>query len=127
MAEREGVAQAESGTQDWAELLQRHRDAVMSKWTAIVERSLAGRMTSAESSHDIEEILDALLQGAAASDGAGVRGGSFDGLRSLLSDLSRARARQGFSPTETAVSVFGLKDAMLDVLQDQGSVEGYRA
>ena len=46
--------------------------------------------------------------------GVDVRSGSFDHLRGLVAELSRARARQGFTPTETAVSVFALKSAVLD-------------
>ena len=37
-------------------------------------------------------------------------------LRATLAELSRGRARQGFTATETAVSVFALKDALLDVV-----------
>ena len=40
----------------------------------------------------------------------------FSELRALLAELSITRARQGFSPTETAESVFALKGALLDVL-----------
>jgi rsbT co-antagonist protein RsbR len=36
----------------------------------------------------------------------------------LLAELSRSRARQGFTATETAVSVFALKDAVLTALPD---------
>ena len=37
-------------------------------------------------------------------------------MRALLSDLSSSRARQGFTATETAASVHGLKAAVLKVL-----------
>ncbi|GAA1915852.1 STAS domain-containing protein [Nocardioides marmoribigeumensis] len=118
---------SDSTTQGWPELLRTNRDAVVGQWTRTVERTLAGRMTSAESSRDIGEIYAALLEGASQGARTDVRGGSYDGLRSLLSDLSRARARQGFTPTETAVNVFALKDAVLDVLEDGGDAAGYRA
>lgn len=117
----------ESTTLGWPDLLRQHRDAVLTAWTAAVARTLAGRMTAAESSHDIAEIYGALVEGASAAGQADVRGDSFDGLRSLLSDLSRVRARQGFSPTETAVSVFALKDAILEVLETTGDTAAYRA
>ena len=57
-----------------------------------------------------------------------VRSGSFDHLRGLVAELEpRARARQGFTPTETAVSVFALKSAVLDLLASHDDVAGYRA
>src|SRR6185295_12385107 len=50
-------------------------------------------------------------------------------LRAQLSDLSTGRARQGFSATETAVSLFALKEALLGVLDggDAGNLREYVA
>lgn len=118
---------SDSTTYGWPDLLREHRETVLARWTEAVQRTLAGRMTASESSHDISELYDALLSGASGDGRSGVRDASFDGLRSLLADLSRARARQGFSPTETAVSVFALKDAVLDVLEEKDDLSGYRA
>jgi rsbT co-antagonist protein RsbR len=120
-------AVAEGTTNGWPELLRDHRDAVLARWTEAVQSTLAGRMTASESSHDIQEVYDALLAGASGGDQRDVRATSFDGLRALLADLARARARQGFSPTETAVSVFALKDAVLGVLEAGGDAADYRA
>jgi len=39
-------------------------------------------------------------------------------VRSFLADLSRSRARQGFTPTETALFVFSLKRPIFRLLQD---------
>lgn len=111
-------------TYDWVRLLQENRDDVLARWTEIVRGSLAGRMSATESSHDLREVLDALLAGQGSTD---VRSPSYDGLRSLLAELSRTRARQGFTPTETAVSVFALKEAVLGLLQASGDLRGYRA
>jgi rsbT co-antagonist protein RsbR len=40
-------------------------------------------------------------------------------VRDILSDLSRSRARSGFSPSETATFVFSLKQPIFAVLQQQ--------
>lgn len=118
---------ADGTTYGWPELLRDHREPIVARWTEAVQGTLAGRMTATESSHDIAELYDALVSGAAGNAQVGVRDASFDGLRSLLADLARARARQGFSPTETAVSVFALKDAVLHLLETTGDPAGYRA
>ncbi len=62
-------------------------------------------------------MLDALLAGLneGASDAASP---AFDELRAMLSEYSRARARQGFTPSETSVAVFALRDVILAVLED---------
>lgn len=113
--------------QEWIELLRENRDEVVTSWTGIVQASVAGRMTAADLARDIREIFDALVAAADADSAVDIRGREYDGLRALLNDLARARARQGFSPTETAVSVFALKQAVLELLEGRADLAGHRA
>jgi len=46
-----------------------------------------------------------------------ISGPAWADVRSLLTRISDSRARQGFSPTETATFVFSLKQPLFDVLQ----------
>jgi rsbT co-antagonist protein RsbR len=39
-------------------------------------------------------------------------------LRAMLGELSRSRARNGFTPSETALGVFALKDAVYELVAD---------
>ena len=112
------------GSYGWVDLLGEHRGHVLTRWTEIVRSSLTGRMSDTESSHDLREVLDSLLAGSGSTD---VRSPAYADLRSLLAELSRTRARQGFTPTEVAVSVFALKQAVLDLLEQSEDVSGYRA
>ena len=114
----------ESGAYGWADLLRDNRDEILVRWSKLVERNLGNRLTAAELDHDIREILELMLAGEASE---GLGGGSFDELRGLLAELSATRARQGFSPTETAISVFALKEAVLNVLGEHEDLRGYRA
>jgi rsbT co-antagonist protein RsbR len=111
----------------WAALLQDDRDEVMASWQAIVATTLAGRMTSGDLGHDIAEIYDGLLRGAESGGGDNVRSEAYDDLRGLLAELGRTRARQGFSPTEAAVSVFSLKQAVLELLEQRNDASAYLA
>src|SRR6202034_4475347 len=43
-------------------------------------------------------------------------------LRSALVALSRSRARSGFSPSETALAVFSLKDAVFELIADSADM-----
>ena len=45
--------------------------------------------------------------------------GSFDALREILAGISMERAKQGFSPRETGVFVFSLKEALFDLLRQE--------
>ncbi|MFF1697822.1 STAS domain-containing protein [Streptomyces sp. NPDC058257] len=98
---------------------------VTGEWVQQVSGTLKGRVSVAELSRELVELHEALVQ--ALSQGAGdVHGEQMSEVRALLTELSRNRARQGFSPTETAVSVFALKQVLEPVLQN-GSTEEIRA
>ncbi|MEU1760783.1 STAS domain-containing protein [Micromonospora sp. NPDC005686] len=108
-----------------AHLLTQHADRLTSRWTEIVAASLRGRLSRAELARQVQELhralIDAGRQGVA--DLADEHGGE---LRAVLSELSTNRARQGFSATETAISVFALKDTLLEVLEEEKGADALR-
>jgi rsbT co-antagonist protein RsbR len=114
----------EAAANGW-ELLVDHRAEIVDAWKAVAGQALAGRMTQTELNRDITEMFDALTGAARAGDHR-LGDESFAALRDLLADLARTRARQGFSPTETAVGVFALKEAVLDLLESRGDVGLFR-
>ncbi|MHA6758589.1 STAS domain-containing protein [Streptacidiphilus sp. PAMC 29251] len=101
-----------------ADLLSADDDGLATAWIATVTSSLRGRVSGAEVDRELRELYTALLAGL-RTDSLDPRGEAFAEVRALLAELSRTRARQGFSPTETAVSVFALKE----VLESKLSVE----
>ncbi|WP_369216707.1 STAS domain-containing protein [Streptomyces flavofungini] len=90
-------------------------------WVQEVSRSLGGRLGTAELERELRELYDALVQ-ALRQGVTDVHAVEMAEVRALLTELSRNRARQGFSPSETAISVFALKQVLEPVLQD-GSAE----
>ncbi len=106
---------SDRSTSGW-QVLEANREAILDSWVKHVSRTLTGRMTQAELDRDVREMFDALLS-ASPEDHQRLDAGSFDALRGLLADVARTRARQGFTATETAVSVFALKQAVLEVFQ----------
>jgi rsbT co-antagonist protein RsbR len=117
----------ESGAYGWIDLLRENREDILGRWANLVERNLGNRLTATELDHDIREIFELLLSGAGTGSAGVLSGASYDELRSLLAELSSTRARQGFSPTETAISMFALKEAVLGVLGAHEDLRGYRA
>ncbi|MEV0714172.1 STAS domain-containing protein [Asanoa sp. NPDC050611] len=108
-----GLTVEESGR--LAALLETHSDKITASWTDTVAAPLRGRLTRAELLKQVNDlhrsIIDALRGG-----GFEINGDNSAALRATLVDLSRSRARQGFSAAETAVTVFGLKKALFDVV-----------
>jgi rsbT co-antagonist protein RsbR len=80
-----------------------------------------GRITEAELSSQSSEFLH-LLRSGLASGGIEVAGAAYNPARELLANLSRSRALQGFSPTETATFVFSLKQPLFNALNRDKSL-----
>jgi rsbT co-antagonist protein RsbR len=105
------------------QILQEHEEDLLSRWTDAVSRPLRGRAVQLEVRRELNEIWHALRAGLATGATEG-QDPAFDELRSLLAEMSRTRARQGFSPRETAFGVLALKDSALNVLETAGDGTG---
>src|SRR6201986_4209232 len=90
-----------------------HQDKVVGRWTELVLAGLRGRSSAAEVRRELEDLYSLVLRKMFGADeqAAGE-------LRATLTELSRSRARNGFSPTETALGVFALKDAVYELVID---------
>ncbi|WP_329792181.1 STAS domain-containing protein [Lentzea sp. DG1S-22] len=90
------------------ELLRTNTETVIEKWVGAVAALLRGRATQAELTIDFRELFQLLLP-LAGQDGRDISGPAFGEVRSFLQEYSRSRVRGGFTPSETASSVFSLK------------------
>jgi rsbT co-antagonist protein RsbR len=105
-------------------LLSDGRDEFVEQWVRTVTSTLAGRVTPAEVQQDLTDLYEALL-GALRQGGLATRNEAYGEVRSLLTELSRNRARQGFSPTETAVGLFALKEVLEPALAGSADIGAY--
>ncbi|MEU8253075.1 STAS domain-containing protein [Micromonospora inaquosa] len=100
-------------------LLSGQDERVTTRWTEIVTSSLRGRLSQAELRRQVQDLHRAIV----ATGDRGTIDLSADNaaeLRAALSELSRGRARQGFSATETTISIFALKDVLAELVQETG-------
>ncbi|MFJ9524278.1 STAS domain-containing protein [Streptomyces cyaneofuscatus] len=102
---------------DLAGLLSADRERVEREWIDGVAGSLKGRISKAEVDRELRELYAALADAFGAGE-EDARGDNFSETRALLTELSRNRARQGFTPSETAISVLALKRAFEPALAD---------
>jgi rsbT co-antagonist protein RsbR len=109
------------------ELLTKHEAPILERW---VEEQLAtighkrGLMSDSELREQSREFL-ALVRQAAQSGGLEIDSASWTSVRDFLGRISTSRAVQGFSPAETAVFVFSLRQPIFEQLRrDGGSGEG---
>ncbi|MFB8116752.1 STAS domain-containing protein [Streptomyces sp. NPDC055962] len=92
-------------------LLTEQRESLESAWVETVSRTLRGRISLVELDRELRELYSALLEGLQAG-GFDWQGDKYAEVRALLGELSRNRARQGFTPTETAISVLAGKEIL---------------
>src|SRR5688500_7471499 len=62
-------------------------------------------------------LIDVFLKAATRAPGADLDQVDFDPVKTYLSEISKNRAKQGFSPSETARYTIGLKSSVLRQLQ----------
>jgi rsbT co-antagonist protein RsbR len=101
----------------FAGLLENNRDALVTAWTDQLVRSLRSRLSHAELERQTSELRRG-FQAALAGGATALADEAAAELRAQLTELSGIRARQGFTATETAVSIFAFKEAVLTVLDE---------
>ncbi|WP_433389194.1 STAS domain-containing protein [Micromonospora sp. KLBMP9576] len=108
-----------------AGLLTGGAERIMQRWTEIAAASLRGRLSQGELRRQVHELHASMV--VASEQGVlDVDSEAATELRAVLAELSRGRARQGFSASETAVSVFALKQALLEELEARGGPDTLR-
>lgn len=104
----------EATTAEVGALLQRERERILARWIELGSDAMPGSMTTQELEHDLGALYDAVA--AALAGGSATPSSDFDEPRAMLAELSRSRARLGFSPTETATTLFALKHAAREAI-----------
>ena len=80
------------------------------------------RMTATEKQSAVrksQEFIEALKSACASGNMESIDGPAWEPIRAILADLSETRAKEGYSPTETASFVFSLKNPLFSVLREQ--------
>src|SRR5260370_24740798 len=96
-----------------AALMHAHQDKVVGRWTELVVANIRGRSSAAEVRRELEDLYSLVIKAMSGADEQAV-----GELRAALSELSRSRARNGFTPSETALGIFSLKDAVYELVAD---------
>jgi rsbT co-antagonist protein RsbR len=102
-------------------ILQGQEQDILSEWLRLLKEAggSGGRIRDAELSTQCREFLTVFRQATASGDLSNSQAPAFAPVRDFLSDLSRSRAAQGFSPTETAMFVLSLKQPLFERLQQE--------
>jgi rsbT co-antagonist protein RsbR len=101
-----------------AELVGSNEQAVLTEWINLQKKAgglETGRITESELASQSRDFLH-LLRDGLAKGGNDAADPAYGPAKQLLSEISRSRALQGFSPGETATFVFSLKQPLFNML-----------
>jgi rsbT co-antagonist protein RsbR len=96
-----------------AAYLRDHQDKVVDRWSELVTAGIRGRSSPVELRRELDDIYALIVRTISGADEHAV-----GELRAALAELSRSRARNGFTPSETAIAVFSLKEAVYELVAD---------
>src|SRR5262245_5206841 len=93
------------------ELLRKYETDLLAEWIQqqIAAGPRSGRIEEAELRAQCRSFLSLLREAIQDNDTGDIATREWQAVRDLLSELSRSRGIQGFSPSETATFVFSLK------------------
>jgi rsbT co-antagonist protein RsbR len=102
-------------------LIEQHHQRLMSGWLACQKREgvVGGQITEDQLAEQSCRLLAELRQGVAAGHFDDISGPEWDSTRSLLDSIASERAIQGFSPSDTAVFIFSLKEPLFKLLREE--------
>jgi rsbT co-antagonist protein RsbR len=107
---------------DVAKLLQRKKKQIIENWmnAQLADAGLReDLMSNEELREQSEELINSLLKSLTEQNITDVQSADFEPVHEILGGISISRARQGFSPRETGIYIFGLKDSMISSLQSE--------
>ena len=104
-----------------SDILTRHNSNLLDLWISEQLHAISrqGVVTQDEIKSQCSEFLNALSVALQKNESADFENSAFDGVKDVISTISRARTLQGFSPSETALFIFSLKKPLFGILQNE--------
>jgi rsbT co-antagonist protein RsbR len=99
---------------------------ILADWLATLKATPDARIPATELETQCDSIVTRLAQACRDGNVSSVDAASFATLRDILTELSRTRALQGFSPVETATFILSLKQPLFARLRHVYSAEPER-
>jgi rsbT co-antagonist protein RsbR len=112
------------------EILKQHEADLLAKWLE-QQKATAGPKGRSKPEAELREqshtFLNLFQQAVQSGNVVSVEGAEWERVRSFLEALSAERARQGFTPSETATFIFSLKQPLFQRLRSElkGDAEGF--
>ena len=104
---------------DLAKLLADGENTIIKGWLDGLQRNGDARISAQEVESQARDTLRALTRAVPSGGVTDISGPAFQEVRDILEGFSRSRALQGFSPTETAIFVFSMKEPLFEQIRSK--------
>lgn len=108
-----------------AQVLRERESQILDRW---IEQQIAQtrsqRISRGQLHEQARQFLDALSRALQAGGTEDISGPQWNAVRDQLADLSEQRVQQGFSPSETALFVFSLKQPLFEAVRQTTGADG---
>ena len=104
------------------DVIQKHEASILAEWMSRqlqTTPSRGGRINEAELREQSRSFLSIVREAAQKGDLEDMGAPAWAAAREILASISASRARQGFTPTETATFVFSLKQPLFTALRQE--------
>ena len=104
------------------EILKRREQELLERWTKEQLSAVTHRrdlLSESQLREQSREFLGLVAQAAGKAGLSSIDAPAWQPVRDMLGDLSRSRAANGFTPSETATFVFSLKQPLFDMLRQE--------
>jgi rsbT co-antagonist protein RsbR len=103
-------------------ILGKHKKSILEKWMSAMLEDANLRddlMSSDDLKRQSEELVYSIIDALNEQSIEDSKSSSFDKVNDILAEIAISRAKRGYSPRETGTYIFGLKEAIVQVLQDE--------
>ena len=101
-----------------AAILREHEGSILGEWQGELARATRNTTDPGEAHSQARTFVRLLTDAVHKDPGADIELGIWEPVREFLAGISASRARQGATPTETAMFIFSMKQAMFTTLSD---------
>jgi len=120
MPEKQGdvkMARNKSGLQN---ILEKQSGPLTARWLELQRGALkSGHVESSKLAEESDQFVRALQSAIVSGDLENIHSQAWAGVREVLESVSRERAQQGFTPSETATFVFSLKEPLFEAIRKE--------
>jgi rsbT co-antagonist protein RsbR len=105
-----------------AKILNEHESEILENWIKLQNVAITRRgdlLSEGDLRRESKEFLSTFRQSVHSGNLKDISGALWDPVRGIVGEISRSRARQGFTPSETAMFVFSLKQPLFRIVEQE--------